>query len=70
MKVQRIVGGLLVLLSIVIVVIAVHGTTPEEKDISAVLFLLPLGIYTICTKERLLYYPEEEAEGYHNSMGP
>ena len=34
-----------------IIILASKGNTPTEKDASAILFLAPLGIYMLCTKE-------------------
>lgn len=61
MKQQRIAGVALVLISILIVLMAAQGTTPEEKDITAVLVTLPLGLYMIFTKSRLTYAAQREA---------
>lgn len=60
---QRRMGAVLVVISVVILVLASMGTTPEEQDATAVLFLLPLGIWMLCTKEYLLYdEAEQEAQ--------
>ena len=60
MKRQRFLGVILVALSILILLLAVRGTTPEEKDVTAVLYLLPLGIYAIFTKQRIMRGSEEQ----------
>lgn len=55
MKQQRILGVILVLLCILIVLIAAQGTTPEEQDVTAVVFLLPLGLYAMFGKKKIVY---------------
>jgi len=60
MKQQRICGVILVLLSILIVILAAHSTTMEERDITVVLLLLPLGVYLICTKSRVTYAAQRQ----------
>lgn len=55
MKDQRIVGVALILICIITVILATQGTTVEEKDVTAVLLLLPLGLYALFGKKRILY---------------
>ncbi len=55
MKDQRIIGILLVLLSIAIVILATQGTTLEDRDITPVLLTLPLGLYVLLTKKHIVY---------------
>ena len=55
MKRQRIIGALLVIISILLVLMASRGTTIEERDATAVLFILPLGLYMIFTKTDCMY---------------
>lgn len=52
---QRTYGVILILICVLIVVMAAQGTTPEERDVTAILFLLPLGIYAIFTKQKIFY---------------
>jgi len=66
MKGQRIIGIVLVLLSTLIILLAAQGSTPEEQDITVVLFSLPLGIYAICTKKRIVYSRLEEGKEKYN----
>lgn len=61
MKQQRIVGVVIMLLSVFIVILALFGSTPEERDITLALFLFPLGVYLIFTKSRCTYAAQEEA---------
>jgi hypothetical protein len=44
-------GLLLFVACALILVLASIGTTPEERDITPVLFLLPLGIHLVAKKE-------------------
>jgi len=60
MKKQRIIGVLFVIISILLVLLASQGTTVEERDVTAVLFTLPLGIYLIFTKIYCLHSIEPE----------
>ncbi len=55
MRKQRIMGAVLVLLSIVILISAAAGRTPAEQDATIVLLILPLGLYMIFTKNYILW---------------
>lgn len=48
---QRFYGVCIILFCALIVWIASNGTSMEDRDCTAVLFLLPLGIYTLFTKK-------------------
>lgn len=61
MKQQRTYGIVLVVVSILIVLIAAQGTMLEERDITAALWFLPLGIYMLCTKTPVTYQAQLEA---------
>ena len=51
---QKVLGILLLLICVGIVVLAANGTALEEKDITAVLILAPIGMYALTTKEKPL----------------
>lgn len=55
MRKQRLIGALLVIISGIVIVIAFLGTSPEDRDVTFVLFTLPLGLYMIFTKEYIFY---------------
>ena len=55
MRKQRLIGAALVLLSWLLLILAAGGRTVEDRDATAVLFLLPLGLYMIFTKRYILY---------------
>lgn len=52
---QRIVGALLLLLCMIMIVNAAGGQTIEEQDVTPVLLLLPLGIYALVSRQRILH---------------
>lgn len=52
---QRCMGAALVVISVLVLALAAMGRTPEERDATAAVLLLPLGIWMLCTKEYLLY---------------
>ena len=51
---QKLMGIGIVLLCIVMVKFAMTGMTPEDKDVSFAVLLLPLGIYMIFTRHCLV----------------
>lgn len=55
MRKQRLIGAALVLLSVLILVSAAAGRTPDEQDATIVLLILPWGLYMICTKNYMLW---------------
>ncbi len=55
MRKQRLIGTALVLLSWLLLILAAGGGTTEDRDATAVLLLLPLGLYMIFTKRYILY---------------
>lgn len=55
MRKQRIMGAVLVLLSILILFWAATGESPELQDGTIVLLILPLGLYMMFTKHYILY---------------
>ena len=63
MRKQRLLGLALLLISAAMLALASTGETPEDRDATAVLFTLPLGIYALVTKERILYDASEDAPG-------
>lgn len=59
MREQRWMGLLMVVISWLILTLAAGGETAEERDATAALFTLPLGLYMMFG-ERLVLYGEEE----------
>ena len=47
MREQRLIGAALVIMSGILIALACSGTTPEDRDVTAVLLTLPLGLYMI-----------------------
>jgi hypothetical protein len=48
-------GVLLILACVAILALTAQGTTPEDRNGSAVLFLFPLGLGMIFTRENWLH---------------
>ena len=44
MRIERISGAILILLSGVLLLTAAYGGTPEEQDATAILLTLPMGL--------------------------
>lgn len=59
---QRLMGLALVAISAAILWLASTGKTVEDRDATAVLITLSLGIYALVTKEYILYDGDAEAE--------
>ena len=59
MKKQRLMGLALVVTSVLLLFLASTGETLEERDATAVLIILPLGMYMMVTKNYVLYDWEE-----------
>lgn len=59
---QRLMGLTLVAISAAILWLASTGKTVEDRDATAVLITLPLGIYALVTKEYILYDGDAEEE--------
>lgn len=57
---QRLMGLALVAISAAILWLASTGETVEDRDATAVLITLPLGIYALVTKEYILYDGDAE----------
>lgn len=66
---QRLLGFVLVVMCVLIVALASQGSTPEERDVTPVVLLLPLGIYAMITKKYILTDADagntEEQERYN-----
>jgi hypothetical protein len=58
---QRLLGLAFIAISAAILLLASTGQTVEDRDATAVLLTLPLGIYALVTKEDLLYVSGETA---------
>ena len=56
---QRLMGIALVVTSVLLLFLASTGETLEERDATAVLIILPLGMYMMVTKNYVLYDGEE-----------
>ena len=54
MRKQRHMGAALVVLSWLILLLATTGANPIDQDATAVVLLLPLGLYLIFTKHYIL----------------
>lgn len=52
---QRLMGIAMLLLCVFIVVFALHGQTPEDRDVTPVLLIAPMGFYLLFSKECWLY---------------
>lgn len=52
---QKFYGLVLVLISIFAVILCMNGKTMEDRDVSAVVLLLPFGLYLIFTKKICVY---------------
>ena len=55
MRKQRLMGAGLLAISAAMAALAWIGSTPEERDITAVVLLAPLGVWLLATKEYVLY---------------
>lgn len=53
---QRLMGLLLVVLSIVMLIVCAHGTTIEDRDGTGAFMVLPMGLYLIFTKKICIYW--------------
>lgn len=51
---QRLCGLCLLLISVLVIALAVTGRAPADRDGTALLFLVPGGLYLCCTKERVM----------------
>ena len=47
MRIERISGAILILLSGVLLLTAAYGGTPEEQDATAILLTLPMGLVAL-----------------------
>ena len=56
---QRLMGLALVVTSVLLLFLASTGETLEDRDATAVLIILPLGMYLMVTKNYVLYDGEE-----------
>lgn len=59
---QRFMGLALVVISVFMLLLASTGKMLEDRDASAVLLTLPLGVYMMVTKQYVLYDGEGPAE--------
>ncbi len=48
---QRICGVLIIAICVFVLVITAHGRSNEDRDATAVLFLAPVGVYALFSKE-------------------
>lgn len=53
---QRLMGLLLVVLSVVMLIVCAHGTTIEDRDGTGAFMVLPMGLYLIFTKKICIYW--------------
>ena len=68
MRKQRFIGLMLIALSVVLMVLVSAGSTPEERDATAVLLTLPLGIYMIFTQNYILSGGKSAAAQHERSL--
>ena len=57
---QRLAGAGLLALSVLLLILVSGGTTPDDRDGTAALLLIPLGIYLMTTRRRV--FGGDEAE--------
>ena len=50
MRKERISGAILILLSGVLLLMAAYGGTPEDRDATAILLMLPMGLVALFTE--------------------
>lgn len=50
MRIERISGAILILLSGALLLMAAYGGTPEDRDATAILLTLPMGLVTLFTE--------------------
>lgn len=62
MRKQRYIGLALIALSAALILLVSAGSTPEERDATAVLLTLPLGVYMIFTPHYILRDCDPAAE--------
>lgn len=55
LRTQKFLGLVLIAISILVICVAATGTTPEDRDITAVLMIAPLGFYMMFTKDVVIY---------------
>lgn len=55
MILQKLMGFVLLIISAVIIFLGFHGATPEDSDVTPVLFTIPLGIMLLRSKECVIY---------------
>ena len=60
MRKQRFMGVILVAIAALVVLLASTGRTDEDRDATAALFIGPLGLYMVFTKEYVLYDGEDQ----------
>ena len=48
---QKVLGLLMIILCVVIVIVGIHGENDIDRDITPVVFLAPMGISLIFSKE-------------------
>lgn len=66
---QRLMGLVLVLLSVFTLLLVSTRETPEDRDATAVLITLPLGVYMMVTKQYVLYDGEGPVEEENEQPG-
>ena len=55
MRKQRLMGIALILLSIAVFWLSLSGVTPEDRDATAGVLILPLGIYLLMSKHVVVW---------------
>lgn len=52
---QKVMGLVLLLICGVVIMMATTGANPEDKDVTPILILVPLGLYLVFTKRVIIY---------------
>lgn len=55
LAIQKLYGLALIAISAILLYIASHGVTVESRDATAVLLILPLGLYLLFTRKIAIY---------------
>lgn len=66
---QRLMGLALVVISVLMLLLASTGETLEDRDVTAVLITLPLGVFMMVTKQYVLYDGEGPVEEENEQPG-
>jgi len=65
---QRCLGVVLVVVSVALMLLVSTGSTPQDRDATAILVTLPLGIYMIFAPHYILYDGKSAAARHERSL--